>query len=104
MLKQKLAWMTLTHPDACTVATIPSQVTNESFNAKNIKLVNKIVSRIARTRERGTRFHGLKASIIAIIAISGASFTNNPELSSPPGHVIIFADDTEYANILSNVS
>lgn len=66
-----------------------SQVTNESFNTKHIKLINKLVKKISETRHRGIQFQNLRIETMRVISISDASFAGSPGLSSHFWHIIL---------------
>lgn len=50
--KQKIAWISITGPDVCAMTNVASQVTNETFDKKRIKGINKLIKRISKSRER----------------------------------------------------
>lgn len=100
-LRHKCAWLSLTRPDILAIADILSQVTNEFFNKKHLKHINKTVRKIQLTKQRGLRYHRLDLNSLRIIAMRDASFTNNKDLSSQLGNIIVLTDSSQYGNTLS---
>lgn len=100
-MRHTLTWLSTTRPDIYVSANMASQATSETFAAKQILAIRKIVNYIKETQTRRLRFNKLNKSALPLLPIRDAQFDNNPDLSWQVRYVMLLLDHSVYAKIIS---
>ena len=76
--------------------------TTQAINPKEVDIreLNKRLSQQIQNLYRGLKFIILEAKTLQLLVFIDASFTNNKDLSSQIGYIIILANATKKANII----
>lgn len=95
-MRQKLAWLGNSRPDCAFAISQLAQVTNKSFNdnrSQHIKMLNETV-RYALDNRFDIKIQKLCLDTLRIVGYSDGSFSNNTDLSSQLGYLILLMDHT----------
>lgn len=99
-----LAWLILTHADLLTHVSIIAQVMQATFLLAHLKALNKGITEVKATSDRGLYQHLLDPSSLRITVDSHSSLENFMDQGTKFGYLILLTDDTERANCLQNAS
>ena len=98
--RHSLAWLTQSRPDVCATANILSQVTPSTFDEMHVKKLNAMIRHIHSTRDLSLRHSPLDENSLHVVGFADSSFSNNQDLSSQLGIIVVLTDATGTANVL----
>ena len=88
----------VSQPEAAYDLSVAAQAIDPTEN--DIKALNKRIQWQIENAARGLRFVTLEKDTLRLLMFSDASFTNNKDLSSQIGYILVIADEKGNANIL----
>ena len=99
-MRARLAWICHSRPDICAAISMTAQITAASFNAEKITVLNKVIKHLQKTADNALLYKKLDVDSIAINAYADASFSNNSDLTSQLGFIVVLKDKHYQSNII----
>ena len=98
--RARLTWIQHTRPEIAAPVNFLSQITEEKYNDKKIKIYNDTISMLKKNPNQGLKMIKLDSDSLHIKVFSDSSFANNIDLSSQLGFIILLCDKYDNCNIL----
>lgn len=99
--RQKLQWLTHCRPDICCAVNKASQITERNFGKAAIEALNKVITHVHKTTERGILQEKLDLNSLHIRVYTDGSFADNDDLTTQLGYIVLLCDDHDRCNVLN---
>ena len=96
-MRMRLAWLAPTFPDCCYQISALAQITESTYKSTPKTFITQInrATNYTRSHPVAITFHQLDKATIKILGYADASFSNNLDLSSQLGFIILLSDKTD---------
>lgn len=98
--RHKLAWVSHTRPEILAGVNILSQVTNETYQKEDLRIINSLIKHLKKYPDLGLKYRKINMDTTEILVFSDGSFSGNNDRSSQVGYIIMLADNENNGNII----
>lgn len=103
-IRAKLAWVVHSRPDVAFAVSRLSQHTAETFRKEAIALANRTIAYLRSTSDLHISFPALDSESLFLVCYSDASFSNNADMTSQLGYIVILMDKHQRRTIIQFAS